>query len=315
MFGPRYAAFMRKTILDIKSRKGLASEPLVCLTAYTAPIAKILDQHCDLLLVGDSVAMVVYGEPSTLQADLDMMIRHGRAVQNATTQALVVVDMPFGSYQESKEAAFRNAARILKETGAASVKLEGGAEMTETIACLSQRGIPVMGHIGLMPQSVNTMGGFKAQGRDDNGAAKILADARAVCEAGAYAIVVEGVPEPLAADIAAVVPCPVIGIGASAQCDGQILVADDMLGLMTGKKPKFVKEYAELADSINQAVAAYSLDVRSRSFPGQAQVYGTMPSPPSNPKMELQLEELPKLQENHAADFSTGSVLRATKLG
>lgn len=269
---------MRKTIIDIKSRKGPEAQPLVCLTAYTAPMARLLDPHCDVLLVGDSVAMVVYGEPSTLQADLDMMIRHGRAVQATTHNALVVVDMPFGSYQESKEQAFRNAARIMSETGASSVKLEGGAEMAETVSYLSQRGVPVMGHIGLMPQSVNTMGGFKAQGRDDDGAAKILYDAHAIAAAGAYAIVAEGVPEALGTEIARAVPCPVIGIGASAQCDGQILVAEDMLGLTQGKKPKFVKEYTALAAAIDEAVAAYAAEVRARTFPQSAHTYAALKS-------------------------------------
>ncbi len=269
---------MRKTILDIKARKGPEAQPLVCLTAYTAPMARLLDPHCDVLLVGDSVAMVIYGEQSTLQADLDMMIRHGRAVQAATQNALVVVDMPFGTYQESREIAFRNAARIMSETGAPSVKLEGGAEMAETVSYLSRRGVAVMGHIGLMPQSVHTMGGFKAQGRDDSGAAKILDDARAVCDAGAYAIVAEGVPETLGTEIARSVSCPVIGIGASAQCDGQILVAEDMLGLTHGKKPKFVKEYAALSAIAEEAVTAYAADVRARTFPQSAHMYASLKS-------------------------------------
>lgn len=264
---------MRKTIHDIAARKGQSSQPLVCLTAYTAPVAKALDPHCDLLLVGDSVAMVLYGEPSTLQADLDMMIRHGRAVVNATQKAMVVVDMPFGSYQESKEVAFRNAARILKETGAASVKLEGGAEMAETISYLSQRGIPVVGHIGLQPQSVNTMGGYKAQGRNEDSAQKILNDAKEVAKAGAFAIVVEGVAESLGVEITRAVNVPTIGIGASAQCDGQILVAEDMLGMTTGQKPKFVKTYADLAALMDSAAGEYAREVRARSFPQAGNVY------------------------------------------
>ena len=267
---------MRKTILDIRARKGAAAEPLVCLTAYSAPMATLLDPHCDLLLVGDSLAMVVYGEASTLQADLPMMIRHGRAVQKATANALVVVDMPFGSYQGSKEAAFDAAALIMKETGAGAVKLEGGSEMAETVSFLAARGIPVVGHVGLMPQAANTMGGFKAQGRDEAGAAKIMQDAKDIAAAGAFAIVVEGVAEPLAAEITRAVPCPVIGIGASAQCDGQILVAEDMLGLTQGKKPKFVKEYARLAADIGDAIAAYAADVRARRFPDAAYTYQSM---------------------------------------
>ena len=265
---------MRKTISDITARKGTSSQPLVCLTAYTAPMAKALDAHCDLLLVGDSVAMVLYGEPSTLQADLEMMIRHGRAVVNATANAHVVVDMPFGSYQESKEVAFRNAARILKETGAASVKLEGGVEMAETISYLAQRGIPVVGHVGLQPQSVNTTGGYKAQGRNETSAQKIMNDAKAVAQAGAFAMVIEGVAESLAAEITRAVPCPTIGIGASAQCDGQILVAEDMLGMTTGQKPKFVKTYADLSALMETAVGEYAREVRGRLFPAAANLYG-----------------------------------------
>ncbi len=286
---------MRKTISDIAARKGSSSQPLVCLTAYTAPVAKALDAHCDLLLVGDSVAMVLYGEPSTLQADLEMMIRHGRAVVNATTKAHVVVDMPFGSYQESKELAFRNAARILKETGAASVKLEGGVEMAETISYLARRGIPVVGHVGLQPQSVNTAGGYKAQGRNETSAQKIMSDAKAVAAAGAFALVIEGVAESLAADITRAVPCPTIGIGASAQCDGQILVAEDMLGMSAGQKPKFVKTYADLAALMETAVGEYAREVRGRLFPAAAHLYGTggnqnpnhVPMPPSTPAQNV----------------------------
>jgi 3-methyl-2-oxobutanoate hydroxymethyltransferase len=267
---------MRKTVPDIMSRKGSAVTPIVCLTAYTAPMAALFDAHCDLLLVGDSVAMVVYGEPSTLQADLEMMIRHGRAVQKATQNALVVIDMPFGSYQESKEIAFRNAARIMQETGASSVKLEGGVEMAETVSYLTQRAIPVIGHIGLQPQSMNTMGGFKAQGRDEGGAKRIMEDAKAIAAAGAYAIVAEGVAETLGADIAASVSCPIIGIGASAACDGQILVAEDMLGITQGKKPKFVKEYGGLAVDIDKAVKAYAEEVRARKFPDSLHTYSAI---------------------------------------
>ncbi|PZQ44657.1 MAG: 3-methyl-2-oxobutanoate hydroxymethyltransferase [Micavibrio aeruginosavorus] len=269
---------MRKTIPDIMARKGAGSAPLVCLTAYTAPVAELLDLYCDVLLVGDSVAMVLYGEPSTLQADMDMMIRHGRSVQRASKNALVVVDMPFGSYQDSKESACRNATRILSETGASSVKLEGGAEMAETIHYLVERGVPVMGHIGLQPQSVNSLGGYKAQGRDEISAQKIIEDAKAVAKAGAYAIVLEGVAEKIAGDVVNAVTCPVIGIGASAACDGQILVVDDMLGLTSGKKAKFVKEYASLSVSIEQAVKSYAADVRSRVFPSSAHVYGLQDS-------------------------------------
>ncbi len=265
---------MRKTISDIKSRKVPGAEPVVCLTAYTAPMASLLDQHCDVLLVGDSVAMVLYGHPSTLQADMEMMIRHGQAVVRSSQNALIIVDMPFGSYQESKEVAFRNAATILRETGAAAVKIEGGSEMAETIEYLSQRGIPVMGHIGLQPQSVNSLGGYKAQGRDDESARTILADAKAVDAAGAFAIVIEGVAETLAVDITKNVSCPTIGIGASAACDGQILVSEDMLGLTQGRKPKFVKGYADISEAISAAVSQYAGEVKSRSFPNNAYTYG-----------------------------------------
>lgn len=307
---------MRKTVPEVARRKGPNNTPLVCLTAYTAPMAAALDPHCDVLLVGDSIAMVLYGEPSTLQADMEMMIRHGRAVHNASSNALVVVDMPFGSYQESKEEAFRNAARILKETGASSVKLEGGAEMANTVAYLSQRAIPVMGHIGLQPQSLNTMGGFKTQGMDDKSAQKIMNDAKSIAQAGAYAIVLEGVAESLAAEITKAVPCPVIGIGASAACDGQILVSDDMLGLVTGKKPRFVKNYAGLGAVIDQAVKAYADDVRARKFPDAAHVYGAekpatpqTPAAPPPPNVPITVSEKtlpplpePKTEEKPATD-------------
>lgn len=286
-----YSLPMRKTVPDIARRKGENNTPLVCLTAYTAPMAETLDPHCDILLVGDSIAMVLYGEPSTLQADMEMMIRHGRAVQNASSKALVVVDMPFGSYQASKEEAFKNAARILKETGASSVKLEGGAEMANTVAYLSQRAIPVMGHVGLQPQSMNTMGGFKAQGMDDKSAQKIINDAKSIAQAGAYAIVLEGVAESLAAEITKAVPCPVIGIGASAACDGQILVAEDMLGLGSGKKPRFVKQFSSLSVFIDQAVKAYADDVKARRFPDSAHVYGKDKDAAAPAKIETAVQQ------------------------
>lgn len=260
----------------IAARKG--AQPLACLTAYTAPIAKAMDTHCDLILVGDSVAMVVYGMESTLGADIPMMIRHGQAVVRATQKACVVVDLPFGTYQASPAQAFETAAQILRETGAQAVKLEGGAEMAKTVAFLTARGIPVMGHIGLQPQSVNTLGGYKAQGRDDNAAQRIRKDAQDITNAGAFAIVIEGVAEPLAAAITREIRIPTIGIGASAACDGQILVSDDMLGITQGKKPKFVKEYAALSASIESAIKAYAQDVRARAFPGEAHVYAPRPA-------------------------------------
>jgi 3-methyl-2-oxobutanoate hydroxymethyltransferase len=307
---------MRKTISDIAARKGANSQPLVCLTAYTAPAAKAFDPHCDLLLVGDSVAMVLYGEPSTLQADLEMMIRHGRAVINATEKALVVVDMPFGSYQESKEVAFHNAARILKETGAACVKLEGGAEMADTISYLAARGVPVIGHVGLQPQSFNTLGGFKTQGRNETSAQKIMNDAKAVTKAGAFAIVIEGVAESLGAEITRAVSCPTIGIGASAQCDGQILVGEDLLGMTAGPKPKFVKTYADLAALMDTAAGEYAREVRARTFPQAANVYTsenvsiTPPPAPVTFAPEIKLE---KPAEAPSQNMFADIVLRAKR--
>jgi 3-methyl-2-oxobutanoate hydroxymethyltransferase len=252
-------------------RKG--GEPLVCLTAYTAPMARLLDPVCDLLLVGDSLGMVVYGLPSTVPVTLDLMAAHGAAVVRNAAKALVVVDMPFGSYQESPGSAFRNAARLMAETGCAAVKLEGGAVMAETIAFLTARGIPVLGHVGLQPQSVNTYGGYGARGRAEAEAARILADAEAVARAGAFAMVVEGVVEPLARRITEAVPVPTIGIGASAACDGQILVSEDALGLFTEFVPRFVKRYADLAGTITAAAGAYAEEVRARRFPGPEHVY------------------------------------------
>lgn len=270
---------MRKTVPDIFLQKSAHADspPLVCLTAYTAPMAEILDPHCDILLVGDSVAMVLHGEKTTLQATMDMMILHGRSVVRASENALVVVDMPFGSYQGSKEEAFGNAARILSETGAQAVKLEGGQEMAETVAFLSQRGVPVMGHIGLVPQSVNMLGGYKAQGKESRVANKILADAKAIAQAGAFAIVVEAVAEPLARGITKQIAIPTIGIGASVVCDGQILVTEDMLGISPRKKPKFVKTYADMHEMISQAVQTYASEVRARRFPDETHVY--LPAP------------------------------------
>jgi 3-methyl-2-oxobutanoate hydroxymethyltransferase len=239
----------------------------VWLTAYTTPIARLLDPHCDVLLVGDSLGMVLYGLPSTLPVTLEMMIAHGAAVVRGARHACVVVDMPFGSYQESPALAFRHAARVLAETGAQAVKLEGGEEMAETIRFLTQRGIPVCGHVGLMPQSVNVAGGFRATGRTQDEALRVRSDAHAVAEAGAFAMVIEGTLEPVAAEITAAVAIPTIGIGASAACDGQVLVIDDVLGTFDLFKPRFVKRYAELGAEISRAAAAYAADVRARRFP------------------------------------------------
>lgn len=261
----------RISVPDIAARKG--GQPVVSLTAYTAPMARLLDPHCDVLLVGDSLGMVLYGLDSTLGVTLDMMIAHGAAVTRGSSQALVVVDMPFGSYQESPEQAFRAAARVLAETGCAAVKLEGGEEMAPTIDFLVRRGIPVMGHVGLTPQAVNALGGYRARGRSDAEQAKILGDARAVADAGAFAIVVEGVVEPLARRVTEQVPAVIIGIGASAACDGQVLVSDDMLGLFSDFTPKFVKKYADLAGHIDAAARDYAQEVRERRFPAAEHVF------------------------------------------
>lgn len=262
----------RQSVPALRARKG--GEPIVCLTAYTAPVARLLDPHVDLLLVGDSLGMVVYGLDSTLPVTLDMMIAHGAAVVRASQRACVVVDLPFGSYQESKEAAFRASARVMAETGAQAVKLEGGLEMAETVAFLTARGIPVMGHVGLTPQSVNTLGGYKAVGRDAEAAERIAADARAIAEAGAFTLVIEGTMEPLARRITEEVAIPTIGIGGSPACDGQVLVTDDMLGLFGAFQPKFVKRYANLGETVSEAAAAYAAEVRARAFPGPEHCFG-----------------------------------------
>ncbi len=261
------------TTRDIRLRKG--AEPVVCLTAYTTPMAKLLDPHADLLLVGDSLGMVLYGLPSTLAVSLDMMIAHGAAVVRGARRACVIVDLPFGSYQESPPVAFRNAARVMAETGCSGVKVEGGREMAETVRFLVERGIPVFGHVGLKPQSVHAHGGFRAQGRAEDEAAAILADARAIAEAGAFAMVVEGTVEPLARELTAAVPVPTIGIGASPACDGQVLVTEDMTGLFSDFVPRFVKRYADLGAEISRAAAAYAAEVRARTFPGPEHCFGT----------------------------------------
>lgn len=254
------------TIPDIRNRKG-AAEPLVMLTAYSAPFAEILDPHVDILLVGDSLGMVFYGMNSTLNVSLDMMIAHGTAVARTATHACVIVDMPFGSYQESPEQAYRNAARVMAETGCAAVKLEGGVEMAATIEFLTRRGIPVMGHVGLMPQRVHAYGGFKRQGRDDESRHTIVEDAVAVAEAGAFSIVLEGVTTDTTDAVVQAVAVPVIGIGAGPSCDGQVLVTEDMAGLNTGYVPSFVKQYGNLAKELEQATRSFAQDVRSRRFP------------------------------------------------
>jgi len=256
----------RISVADIRARKG--GEPIVCLTAYTAPVAERLDPHVDLLLVGDSLGNVIYGFDSTLPVTLEMMIAHGAAVRRGSRRACLVVDLPFGSYQESPAVAFRAAARLMAETGCSAVKLEGGREMAETIHFLTQRGVPVIGHVGLMPQSVMSLGGYRARGRDEIQAADITADALAVAEAGAFAMVIEGIVEPLARAITEKVAVPTIGIGASPACDGQVLVIDDVIGLFGSFTPKFVKRYGEVGTAVEEAVASYAADVRARRFPG-----------------------------------------------
>jgi 3-methyl-2-oxobutanoate hydroxymethyltransferase len=267
---PTPAPMKRLTVPAIGRRKG--GEPLVMLTAYTVRMAQLLDPHCDLLLVGDSLGQVIYGLPSTVPVSIEMMCAHGAAVVRGSWHSVVIIDMPFGSYEGSPNQAFASAARILKETGAAGVKLEGGVAMAETVAFLVERGIPVMAHVGLTPQAVNSLGGYGARGRSEAEAAKILADARAVAEAGAFAVVVEGVVEPLAIEITQGVPCPTIGIGASAACDGQVLVIDDMLGMFE-RTPRFVKRYDDLAARVSEAARRYAGEVRARSFPGSEQTY------------------------------------------
>jgi 3-methyl-2-oxobutanoate hydroxymethyltransferase len=244
----------------------------VCLTSYHAHTARLLDKHCDLILVGDSLGMVMHGLETTVPVTLDMMILQGLAVMRGSRRALVVIDMPFGSYEASKEQAFMSAARVMKETGCGAIKLEGGRRMAETIAFLVQRGVPVMGHIGLTPQSINSIGSFRAQGRDEADWQPIEDDARAVVEAGAFSVVIEAVAEPLARRISGAIAIPTIGIGGSPACDGQILVLEDMLGL-SPRLPKFVKRYGELAVAIETAVAAYAAEVRGRAFPGPEHVY------------------------------------------
>jgi 3-methyl-2-oxobutanoate hydroxymethyltransferase len=260
----------RLTAADIRARKG--GEPIVCLTSYHAHTARVVDRHCDVILVGDSLGMVMHGLETTVPVTLDMMILQGHAVMRGSTRALVVVDMPFGSYEASKEQAFMSAARVLKETGCGAIKVEGGVRVAETVAFLVDRGVPVMGHVGLTPQSINVIGSFRAQGRDEADWARIENDAKAVAEAGAFSIVIEAVAEPLARKMTADIVVPTIGIGASVACDGQVLVLEDMLGLSPWV-PKFVKRYTNLGPSIGEAVAAFAAEVRARQFPGPDHVY------------------------------------------
>ena len=260
----------RLTAPDIRARKN--AEPIVALTSYHAHTAAIADRYVDLLLVGDTLGMVMYGFDTTLPVPLDLMIMHGRAVTRGAKHALVVVDMPFGTYEESPAQAFRNAARVMKETECGAIKLEGGKRMAETIRFLSERGIPVVAHIGLTPQSINVFGGFKTQGRERAQWEAIEQDALAVAEAGAFAVVLEALAEPLAARITQMIDIPTIGIGASASCDGQILVMEDMLGL-SPRVPKFVKEFGKVAEAIENAIGTYAREVRSRQFPAAENTY------------------------------------------
>lgn len=264
---------------EIRARKG--GEPIVSLTAYTAPMARMLDPHVDFLLVGDSLGMVVYGFDSTLPVTLDMMIAHGAAVVRGSERACIVVDMPFGTYEASPEVAYQAAARVLAETGCAAVKLEGGVSMAPTIAFLTARGIPVLAHIGLTPQSVNAFGGFRVQGRGEARATVVRDDAQAVEGAGAFGIVIEGVPEPLARAITEETTIPTIGIGASPTCDGQVLVTEDMIGMFGSFTPKFAKRYAELGEQLETVAADYAREVKNRSFPGPEHCFD---ADPANPK-------------------------------
>jgi 3-methyl-2-oxobutanoate hydroxymethyltransferase len=267
---PTPTPMKRLTVPRIRQQKG--GDPLVMLTAYTVRMAQLLDPHCDMLLVGDSLGQVIYGLPHTVAVTMEMMAAHGAAVVRGSYHAAVVIDMPFGSYEASPEIAFANAARLLKETGAAAVKLEGGKVIAPTIEFLTSRGIPVMAHVGLTPQAVNILGGYGVRGKSEAEARSIVEDAVAVSEAGAFTMVIEGVLEPIAIEITQKVACPTIGIGASAKCDGQVLVTEDMLGLFE-RTPKFVKKYGNMAASVEEAVKQYADNVRDRSFPGPEQLY------------------------------------------
>lgn len=267
---PTPSPMKRLTVPRIRQRKG--GEPLVMLTAYTVRMAQLLDPHCDMLLVGDSLGQVIYGLPHTVAVTMEMMCAHGAAVVRGSYHAAVIVDMPFGSYEASPEQAFSNAARLLKETGAAAVKVEGGKVLAPTVEFLTSRGIPVMAHVGLTPQAVNILGGYGVRGKSAEEAKSIVEDAVAMSDAGAFSMVIEGVLEPIAIEITNKIACPTIGIGASAQCDGQVLVTEDMLGLFD-RVPKFVKKFGNMGVSVEEAVREYASGVRDRSFPGAEQLY------------------------------------------
>ncbi len=267
---PTPSPMKRLTVPRIRQRKG--GEPLVMLTAYTVRMAQLLDPHCDMLLVGDSLGQVIYGLPHTVAVTMEMMCAHGAAVVRGSYHAAVVVDMPFGSYEATPELAFTNAARLLKETGAAAVKIEGGKVLAPTVEFLTSRGIPVMAHVGLTPQAVNILGGYGVRGKSLEEAKSIVEDAIAMSEAGAFAMVIEGVLEPIAIEITNKIACPTIGIGASAQCDGQVLVTEDMLGLFE-RTPKFVKRFGAMQGMVEESVRQYAEQVRNRSFPSAEQLY------------------------------------------
>lgn len=273
---PVSAPMKRLTVPALRARKAAIADgkgdPLVMLTAYTVRMAQLLDPHCDMLLVGDSLGQVIYGLSSTVPVTLAMMAAHGAAVVRGSYHAVVVIDMPFGSYEASPQQAFESAAYLMKETGAAAVKLEGGAAMAPSVAFLSERGIPVVGHVGLTPQAVNALGGYGARGRSEAEAQKIVSDAQSIAEAGAFAVVIEGVVEPIAQAITRAIAVPTIGIGASADCDGQVLVAEDMLGLFE-RTPRFVKRYGDMAKYVSERVETYAAEVRARAFPTADQTY------------------------------------------
>jgi len=281
---PTPAPLKRLTVPALRARKadGVTAEPIVMLTAYTARQAQLLDEHCDLLLVGDSLGQVIYGLPSSVPVTLDMMAAHGAAVVRGSYRSVVAVDMPFGTYEQSPQQAFDSASRLLKETGCACVKLEGGETMAETVAFLVNRGIPVIGHVGLTPQAVNVLGGYNSRGRSEAEAKKIVADARALDAAGAFAIVVEGVVEPIAIEVTRAVACPTIGIGGSVECDGQVLVTEDMLGMFE-RVPRFVKRYADIAAIVSDCARQYAEDVRARRFPAVEQTYQPRAGQPGMP--------------------------------
>lgn len=267
------APVKRRTVRDISAAMQESARPLVCLTAYTAPVAKAADAVADVILVGDSLGTVLYGYDSTLPVTVEMMIRHGETVVRCTERAAVLVDLPFGSYQRGPEQAFDTAAKIMRDTGCTAVKLEGGEDMAETVRFLTARGIPVCGHIGMQPQHSNMYGGFVAQGRNADDAARIRRDAQAIEEAGAFAYVLESVPRAVADDITAAAGVPVIGIGASPSCRGQILVTEDLAGMFDGFTPKFVRRYADMAAILREACAAFAADVRGGAFPADKECY------------------------------------------